>query len=83
MDAHHQQITPYRTFSRAEWAKLRADTPLTLNEEELNELRGLNERVNLDEVVAIYLPLSASQFVCRCHSVALPRYPGVPWRKPA
>lgn len=58
MDLQHQQITPYRQFSRSEWAKLRADTPLTLTEEELEELRGLNERVNLDEVVAIYLPLS-------------------------
>lgn len=58
MDAKQQEISPYRQFSRAEWAKLRADTPLTLTEEELVELRGLNERVNLDEVVAIYLPLS-------------------------
>jgi type I pantothenate kinase len=58
MDLQHQQITPYRQFTRSEWAKLRADTPLTLTEEELEELRGLNERVNLDEVVAIYLPLS-------------------------
>jgi type I pantothenate kinase len=58
MDAQQQQVSPYRQFSRAEWAKLRADTPLTLTEEELVELRGLNERVNLDEVVAIYLPLS-------------------------
>jgi type I pantothenate kinase len=58
MDVQQQQVSPYRQFSRAEWAKLRADTPLTLTEEELVELRGLNERVNLDEVVAIYLPLS-------------------------
>jgi type I pantothenate kinase len=58
MDVQQQQVSPYRQFSRAEWAKLRADTPLTLTEAELVELRGLNERVNLDEVVAIYLPLS-------------------------
>jgi type I pantothenate kinase len=58
MDVQQQQISPYRQFSRAEWARLRADTPLTLTEGELEELRGLNERVNLDEVVAIYLPLS-------------------------
>jgi type I pantothenate kinase len=58
MDAQQQEISPYRQFTRVEWAKLRADTPLTLTEEELAELRGLNERVNLDEVVAIYLPLS-------------------------
>ncbi len=50
--------SPYRKFSRQEWAKLRDDTPLTLTAEELNELRGLNDRVDLDEVVAIYLPLS-------------------------
>ena len=50
--------SPYRKFSREEWAKLRDDTPLTLTAEELNELRGLNDRVDLDEVVAIYLPLS-------------------------
>lgn len=50
--------SPYRTFSRSEWAKLRDDTPLTLTAEELEELRGLNDRVDLDEVVAVYLPLS-------------------------
>jgi len=50
--------SPYRAFSRREWAKLRDDTPLTLTAEELDELRGLNDRVDLDEVVAVYLPLS-------------------------
>ncbi|VAV91785.1 Pantothenate kinase [hydrothermal vent metagenome] len=50
--------SPYRTFSRREWAKLRDDTPLTLTAQELDELRGLNDRVDLDEVVAVYLPLS-------------------------
>ena len=58
MDQKIAELSPYRTFSRSQWAKLRADTPLTLNAEELEELRGLNDRVNLDEVVAIYLPLS-------------------------
>jgi type I pantothenate kinase len=51
-------LSPYRVFSRAEWAALRADTPLTLTAADLDELRGVNDRVNLDEVVAIYLPLS-------------------------
>jgi len=58
MDAEPQTVSPYRVFSRAEWAALRADTPLTLTADDLDELRGLNDRVNLDEVVAIYLPLS-------------------------
>ena len=50
--------SPYRVFSRTEWAALRADTPLTLTHAELDELRSLNDRINLDEVVTIYLPLS-------------------------
>jgi len=58
MDAEPQTVSPYRVFSRAEWAALRADTPLTLTADDVDELRGLNDRVNLDEVVAIYLPLS-------------------------
>lgn len=32
--------------------------PLTLSEEELAQLRGINERVSLDEVTQIYLPLA-------------------------
>ncbi len=58
MDQNTSQLSPYRIFTRTEWAKLRADTPLTLTAEEVEELRGVNDRVNLDEVVAIYLPLS-------------------------
>lgn len=48
----------YQRFTRAEWAALRADTPLTLTEADLTHLRGLNDRVSLDEVTDIYLPLS-------------------------
>jgi len=58
MDHVASDISPYRTFSRAEWARLRADTPLTVAPEELEELRGLNTRMSIEEVVAIYLPLS-------------------------
>lgn len=45
-------------FDRPEWARLRANTPLTLSEADLAELQGLNERVSLAEVEAVYLPLS-------------------------
>jgi type I pantothenate kinase len=48
----------WRTFERGEWAGLRAATPLPLREHELAELRGLNERLSLDEVTDVYLPLS-------------------------
>ncbi|MBR7518155.1 type I pantothenate kinase, partial [Mycobacterium tuberculosis] len=52
------ELSPYRIFDRSEWAALRADTPLTLNEADLARLRGLNDPVSLEEVVTIYLPLS-------------------------
>src|SRR5882724_9626448 len=48
----------YKELSRAEWARLRADTSLTLTPEDLLRLQGLNERVAMDEVVDVYLPLS-------------------------
>lgn len=51
-------ISPYRNFTAAEWGKLRKDTPLPLSEAELEELKGFGERVSLDEVSEIYLPLS-------------------------
>ena len=53
-----EDVSPYRDFTRSDWARLRADTPMTLNEAELDELRGLNDQVSMDEVAKIYLPLS-------------------------
>ena len=49
---------PFLSFSREEWAQLRASTPLTLTEADLNALRGINERISLQEVEAIHLPIS-------------------------
>jgi len=51
-------LSPYRRFSRDEWAKLRADAPMTLSAEEVLQLQSLNDPISLDEVAAIYLPLS-------------------------
>lgn len=53
-----RDLSPYLSFSRQEWAELRADTPLTLGAEDLSRLKSLNEPLSLDEVVEIYLPLS-------------------------
>ncbi len=50
--------SPYHLFSRDEWAALRADTPLTLTVDDLRKLRATNDPISIDEVVAIYLPLS-------------------------
>ncbi len=58
MEEFIKEVSPFRRFSREEWAALRADTPMTLTQADLDELRGLNDRIDLAEVEAIYLPLS-------------------------
>ena len=51
-------LSPYRTFSREEWAALRRDTPMTLRPEEIARLQGLGVHLSIKEVEEIYLPLS-------------------------
>lgn len=51
-------VSPYLEIPRDEWAELRANTPLTLTEDDLARLRGINESISLDEVAQIHLPLS-------------------------
>lgn len=53
-----REVSPFRRFSRDEWAALRADTPMTLTEADLDEVRSLNDQIDLREVEIIYLPLS-------------------------
>ncbi len=53
-----REVSPFRRFGREEWAELRADTPMTLTSADLDEVRSLNDRIDLAEVEAIYLPLS-------------------------
>ena len=50
--------SPCRRFTRDEWAQLRADTQLTLTIDDLRKLQSTHDPISLDEVVAIYLPLS-------------------------
>lgn len=52
------QFSPYRVFNRDEWARLRADTPMTLAGPELEQLSGVIEELSVQEVETIYLPLS-------------------------
>ena len=51
-------MSRFLEFTRAEWARLRAETPLPLSEAQLRGLVGLNEPMSLGEVADIYLPLS-------------------------
>jgi type I pantothenate kinase len=48
----------YLSFTRSEWAALRANTPMTLSGRDLAILRSVNEEVSQEEVVEAYLPLS-------------------------
>ena len=51
-------ISRFVEFTRAEWARLRASTPLPLTEPQLRRLVSINERMSLGEVADVYLPLS-------------------------
>ncbi len=51
-------LSPYIDLTREEWSRLRNSTPLTLAEDDLAKLRGINEQISLGEVEEIYLPLS-------------------------
>ena len=53
-----QQYNPYRIFTRHQWARLRDDTPMTLEPGEFSRLRSMHDRLDLREVEDIYLPLS-------------------------
>lgn len=52
------EYSPYHFYSSEEWAKFRADTPLTLSADEVKRLRSLDDPIDLDEVRRIYLSLS-------------------------
>ena len=51
-------MTPYLQFDRNQWAALRDSVPMTLSEDEIARLKGINEDLSLEEVAEIYLPLS-------------------------
>ena len=51
-------VARFERFDRQEWAALRAQTPLTIREKDLEALRGINDQLDLDEVTAVYLPLT-------------------------
>ena len=52
------QLTPFLSFSREQWADLRKSVPLKLTEQDLKPLLGFNEALSLNEVSTIYLPLT-------------------------
>lgn len=51
-------IAPYHQFTKAEWAQLRADEPMTLSAEDVERLRSANDPISLMEAEQVYLPLT-------------------------
>jgi type I pantothenate kinase len=51
-------FSPYAVFDRASWRALAAGTSLPLDEAELRGLATLGDRIDLDEVATVYLPLA-------------------------
>ena len=50
--------SPYVDLDREAWARLRRNHPMSLTADDVTRLRGLGDRLDLDEVEQIYLPLS-------------------------
>ncbi|MFZ2492215.1 MAG: type I pantothenate kinase [Thermoanaerobaculia bacterium] len=50
--------SPFQNFSRVEWARLRGETPMTLDARDVAELGGILETLSMREVEEVYLPLS-------------------------
>ncbi|MDH4118304.1 MAG: type I pantothenate kinase [Acidimicrobiia bacterium] len=50
--------SPFLSFSREEWAALRASTPMTLGVDDIERIRGINVELSVSEVEDVYLPLS-------------------------
>lgn len=48
----------YLELDRRQWRELRESMPMVLTEDELAELVGLGEQIDLQEVADVYLPLS-------------------------
>jgi type I pantothenate kinase len=48
----------YRDFDEESWSALRANTPLTLSEQDVERIRGISVNLDMAMVEATYLPLS-------------------------
>ncbi len=51
-------LSPYREIARADWARLAADLSQPLTETEVVAIRGLGDRLDVDEVREVYMPVS-------------------------
>lgn len=54
----HRRSEPYQRFTREQWARLRADEPMTLTAQDVDRLRTLNDPISFEEAEQVYLPLA-------------------------
>jgi type I pantothenate kinase len=52
------QVSPFAAFDRASWRALAGSSPLPLDAADVRELATLGDRIDLDEVTTVYLPLA-------------------------
>ena len=52
------RVSPWAVFDRGSWRALAAGTELPLDEAGLDALASLGDRIDLDEVATVYLPLA-------------------------
>ncbi|GAA5166311.1 type I pantothenate kinase [Ornithinimicrobium tianjinense] len=50
--------SPYVELDRRDWARLRESHPMHLDAADVERLRGLGDRLDMDEVEQVYLPIS-------------------------
>jgi type I pantothenate kinase len=58
MTKRRSVLAPYHSFTRAQWAALRADEPMTLDAADIERLRTLSDPISLEEAEEVYLPLT-------------------------
>jgi hypothetical protein len=52
------EVSPFVVISRQDWAELGATTEQPLTAEEIKQIQGLGDVLDLQEVIDVYLPLS-------------------------
>ncbi len=58
MEPMSRDQSPYVELERAAWSQLAGDTPLPLDPDEIERIRGIGDELDLEEVREVYLPVT-------------------------
>ena len=53
-----QRVSPFVELDRQTWSRLSHEIDVPLTAQEIENLRGLGDRLDVDEVREVYIPLS-------------------------